>query len=209
MRLSLLGPEFRFYGLFTARSDHLVAAAGFLRDAVLRFPSVSGPAEKIHELGDRTEETAREIIRELSMTTSRSADREDVHALNSAFTLSSTAIRGLVSRLGLYGLRKVGPSVPEMAEDLVGMAGHIRKMLEVVNRGERAAELSAAVAADREDFDRFLLVGLGELYETEPSSGPEVMQIVKWSQIYDRFEETMNAVHRITTILESIILKGL
>ena len=96
-----------------------------------------------------------------------------------------------------------------MAEDLVEMAGQVPKILEVVNRGQRIGDLSASIAEIRREFDRFLLVGLGELYESEPSTNADVMEIVKWSQMYDRFEEAMNAIHHITTILESIVLKGL
>ena len=209
MRLSLFGPEFRFYKLFAAQSNHLVAAVGLLREAIVRFPLITEPGAKIHELGDLMEDISREIIRELSMTSLRAMDREDVHELNHSFILSSNAVRGLVSRLGLYGLRTVAPSVHEMAEDLVEMVGQVPKILEVVNRGQRIGDLSAAISAVRKEFDHFLLVGLGELYESEPSMSAEVMEIVKWSQIYDRFEEAMDAIHRITIILDSIVLKGL
>ncbi len=209
MRLSLLGPEFRFYELFTAQSNHLVATARLLREAIFRFPVITEPGAKIHELGGLMEEISNEINRELSMTSIRAMDREDVHELNHSFTLSSNAVRGIVSRLGLYGLRTVAPSVQELAEDLVEMAGQVPKILEVVNKAQRIGDLSTSIAEIRREFDRFLLVGLGELYESEPSTNADVMEIVKWSQIYDRFEEAMNSIHRITTILESIVLKGL
>lgn len=209
MRLTLLGSEFRFYELFTAQSNHLVAATGLLREAIFGFPLITEPGAKIHDIGVMTEDISRDIIRELSMTSMHPTDREDVHELNRAFTLSFTSVRGIVSRLGLYGLRMIAPSIREMTEDLAEMADHVPKILEVVNRGQRIGDLNTSIAEIRREFDRFLLVGLGELYESEPSTNADVMEIVKWSQMYDRFEEAMNAIHHITTILESIVLKGL
>jgi uncharacterized protein Yka (UPF0111/DUF47 family) len=208
MRLTLLGSEFRFFELFTAQSNHLVAATGLLKEAIFGFPRIREYGAKIHEIGVIAEDVSRDIIRELSMTSMRPTDREDVHDLNRAFTLSFTSLSGIVSRLGLYGLREIAPSIREMTENLVEMSDHVPKILEIVNRGQRIGDLSASIAEVRQEFDRFLLVGLGELYESEPSTAADVMEIVKWSQMYDRFEETMNAIHHITTILESIVMKG-
>ncbi len=209
MRLTLLGSEFRFFELFTVQSNHLVKATRLLREAIFGFPLIREPGAKIHEICGITEDISREIIWELSMTSMRPTDREDVHELNSAFTLSFTSVSGIVSRLGLYGLSMIAPSVREMAENLAEMAGHVPKILEVVNRGQRIGDLSASIAEVRREFDRFLLVGLGELYESEPSTNADIMEIVKWSQMYDRFEEAMNYIHHITTILESIVMKGI
>ena len=209
MRITLFGSEFRFHELFTAQSGHLVVSTALLSKAISGFPQITESVAKIHEIGGLTEDISREIVQELSMTSMRLTDREDVHELNHAFSLSFSVIRRIVSHLGLYGLRTLAPSISEMTENLVEMTSQVPKILEVVNRGQRIDDLTASITEVRREFDYFLLLGLGELYEFQPSTSAEVMEIVKWSHIYDRFEDAMDAIQHITTILESIVLKGI
>ena len=209
MSLALFGPKFRFHGLFLARSDLLLEAAKLLREAALDFPGIAGPCTAIHGLTGRSEKMRHEIAEELSLTSIRSPDREEVHLLSHAFTFSFKSIKGIASRLALFRLAAVPPSIREITENLVEMSTQVRSMLEVINRGERPVRLSAAVEEIREELDRFLLVGLGELYESNPCDGAEMIEIIKCAQLYDRLEEAVDCTQQITAILEAIILKSL
>jgi hypothetical protein len=60
----------------------------------------------------------------------------------------------------------------------------------------------------KEEAQMFLLVCLGETYESEPKTAPEVLEVVKWGQIYDRLEDTLASTSRLVSIVEGMILKN-
>ena len=59
----------------------------------------------------------------------------------------------------------------------------------------------------KKQADTFLLVGLGEIYESADSGVEKLLAALKWSQVYDRLEETASCLEQIVNVIEAIILK--
>lgn len=209
MKLNLMGPKFRFHELFLALGNELIQVVDCLKQAVLGFPDMAGPCTAIHDLSARSEAIRHEIIHELSMVSIRPLDREDVYRLHQSFTLSFNSLKGISSRLALFHIQSMPPSIHEMVDGMVAMARQVRGILEVVNRGERVERLFSVIRETREEFDRFLVVGLAELYETKPSSSSDLLEAMKCAQLYDRFEEAMDRIQHNASSLEAILLKML
>jgi len=151
----------------------------------------------------------REIARELSLTQIRPLDREDVHELNMALAGSFGAIKGISTRIGLYEFRQIPGAARELAANLSEMSERLQSMVEILNRGLRVEEQSREIEAIRAESDHFLVVGLGELYESQAAGVAELLETIKWSQLYDRLEDATERTQQVANVLESIVQKNL
>jgi uncharacterized protein Yka (UPF0111/DUF47 family) len=111
------------------------------------------------------------------------------------------------SRLGLYEFREPQKGAADQAACLVETVAEIAPLLEiVVRKGTGAASLERVRKCKRE-ADTFILVGLGEVYESAGGGGEPLREAMKWSQIYDRLEEVASCLEHTANVIAGVILK--
>ena len=111
------------------------------------------------------------------------------------------------SRLGLYGFREIQKGAAAQAACLAEMANEIAPLLEIVVRTGTGAANFERVRKFKKEADSFVLVGLGEIYESAGGGVEDLLAALKWSQIYDRLEETASCLEHTVNVIEGIILK--
>ncbi|MDD5628592.1 MAG: DUF47 family protein [Elusimicrobia bacterium] len=204
---SLFSPSFPFHKLLCAQARLFAESAAGLAAVLQEGGSVSEKVSRLHAATEAAGAGAREVSRQLSLTFLLPRDRDDIHALNLALLGCIEAARAVAVRVGLYGLQEVRGPARELAAGIVELAAALEAMLQVMNRGQGVEAEVRRVAKARTDADRYLLVGLGELYEL-PASRPEgVLEIVKWSHIYDRIEVVVDRAESAAQTIEGIALK--
>ena len=57
-------------------------------------------------------------------------------------------------------------------------------------------------------FGMLLLSGLGELYDNPNPSPAEMMEIIKWTHVYDRIDKAFNRAWQLAKAIEGIVLKN-
>lgn len=206
---SLFSAAFPFMELFLRQGGRFAESAAVLYSIFNDFKDVSGKCARVHGLASEADLDAREIARQLSLVRILQADRGDIHELNMAFEASFNSVKAAAARIGLYGFAEMRAAARELTKDLAGMSVEIQKMLQIVTRGAGAQEAARGAVKIRREAENFLLVGLGELYEQPDITAGMVLDVVKWSQIYDRLEEALNRAERVAQIIEGITLKQL
>ena len=206
--MNLLGHSFPFAGLFHRQAATLATAAAQLESILRDFTAVPDQCARISVLVSEGEKTSREIERELSLTFIQSLYREDIRELNRAFQRTYQAIGAVSSRLGLYGFREAQKGAAAQAACMAEMTVEIAPLLEAfVREGDTAGRLERARKLKRE-ADVFVLVGLGEIYEAAAGARAEnLLEALKWSQIYDRLEDAASCLDHTVNVMEGIILK--
>ena len=53
-----------------------------------------------------------------------------------------------------------------------------------------------------------LLSGLGELYDNPNPNPVEIMEIIKWTHVYDRIDKAFNRAWQLAKAIEGIVLKN-
>ena len=94
-----------------------------------------------------------------------------------------------------------------MASCLGEMAAEIGPLLEVVVRKGNGAANRERVRKLREEAGMFLLVGLGEVYESAGGSVTHLLEAVKWGQIFDRLEDAVSCLEHTANVIERMVLK--
>ncbi len=207
MSFSLFNRSFPFVDLIERQLKALQDSASLLDSIFRDFRDLNARCAQVRAIAAENEAASDEVIRQLALTFLKPDERNDIYQLNLALQDAMLAMKNVSTRIGLYGCqdRSGAQSLTGiLIEMLAECAGLVANLIAARPNDENRQKMRRL----KEEAQMFLLVCLGETYESEPKTPPEVLEVVKWGQIYDRLEESIISATRIATILEGIILKN-
>jgi len=194
--------------LFLKQSDNLIEASELLKSMFFDRESIVETCKRIYAMEMDANALSRKIATELASTFITALDREDIHALNSTQEDVMNLIRSLTSRMGLYQLGEIRKAAKELMDDFCLMVRHSNEMLRLLHAKKSVETVSQDMRRLKAQADALLLVALGEIYEAEIEGVSGVIEMVKWTQIYDRIEEAIVRVEQLSVVIEGISLKN-
>lgn len=202
----LLPRDQKFFDLFTASATCSVQAARYLSDLLQRDESERAAiADKIKQLERQADEVTHEVVTRLDKTFITPLDREDIHLLASRLDDVLDAIDGIARRSQIF---KLGPS-PAGAVQMSGIieraAQQLLDAVRVMGNGRPKTVLAACVEIKRleEEGDSLYHDWLKRLFDE--TSDP--VRLMKWKEIYDSLERTLDVAEDVANVLESVAIK--
>ncbi|HET9707775.1 MAG TPA: DUF47 family protein [Gemmatimonadales bacterium] len=204
MPLRLLPREEEFFDLFVEVAKRNHEAAGKLRELFEAPPERRTPiVEAIKRLEHECDQVTHEVVNRLDRTFITPLDREDIHQLASDLddvidTIDGTARRAQIFHLGMapQGVRQLAEVIGRMTNTLGEAVGRLRKGDDVIKYCVEAKRLE-------EEGDVIYHEALGLLFEKETNA----IELVKWKEIYDNLERTLDEAEDVANVVESIALK--
>jgi len=202
--LRLLPREEEFFDLFVEVAKRNQEAAGKLRELFEAPPERRTPiVEAIKRLEHECDQVTHEVVNRLDRTFITPLDREDIHQLASDLddvidTIDGTARRAQIFHLGLspQGVRRLTEVIVRMTEVLKEAVGRLKKGDDVIKYCVQAKSLE-------EEGDVIYHEAMGQLFEKETNA----IELVKWKEIYDNLERTLDEAEDVANVVESITLK--
>jgi uncharacterized protein Yka (UPF0111/DUF47 family) len=208
MAINFFPKVVRFFTLFRQQNDLLTDTAGLLSDLFSDYPDIAEKARIIVQKEHEGDDLSKEIARQLSLTFITPIDREDIHAINMAQENLLNSFRAISTRIGLYRFSDITPGSRDLVLKLKEMTILTSEMLNQLSRKEMVEENSAKAKELKIEAEMLLLVLLGEIYERPVGSPDDLLEIIKWSHIYDRIEEAFAHAGALANIIEGITLKN-
>jgi len=208
MSFSLFPKSPKFFQLFLEQNRIIVDAATVLHQIAEKFSDCEDQCQVINRLEAEGDVLNRTIARELSTTFITPIDREDIHEINSSQETILNHIQAVSNRIGVYGLARMRFPAKKMISNIKEMVTGIGSLLTMLSRGQEVTATVAQVKQLKKECEMLLMSGLGELYEA-PSPGPEdVLDIIKWTHVYDRIDKAFNRAWQLAKAIEGIVLKN-
>jgi hypothetical protein len=200
----LLPREEEFFDLFVAVAERNKEAAQYLRDLFEAPPDRRRPiVEAIKRLEHEADQVTHEVVNRLDRTFITPLDREDIHKLASDLddvmdAMDGTAKRSQIFRVGLApaGVKQLTEVIQRMVAVLAEAVGRLKKGDDVMRFCIEAKRLE-------EEGDAIYQEALGKMFDTERDG----LEVIKWKEIYDTLELTLDQGEDVANILESITLK--
>ena len=204
MALRLLPREEEFFDLFVEVAKRNQEAAVKLRELFEVPPERRTPiVESIKRLEHECDQVTHEVVNRLDRTFITPLDREDIHQLASDLddvidTIDGTARRAQIFHLGTapQGVRQLAEVIGRMTNTLGEAVGRLKKGDDVIKYCVEAKRLE-------EEGDVIYHEALGLLFEKETNA----IELVKWKEIYDNLERTLDEAEDVANVVESIALK--
>ena len=202
--MRLLPRNEEFFDLFTDVANRNKEAAQYLRDLFEAAPDRRTPiVEAIKRLEHEADQATHEVVNRLDRTFITPLDREDIHELASDLddvmdAMDGTARRAQIFRLGVapLGVRRLAEVIQRMVAVLAEAVGRLKKGDDVMRFCVEAKQLE-------EEGDAIYHEALGQLFEKEK----DALEVIKWKEIYDNLEGTLDQAEDVANVVESITIK--
>ena len=202
--MRLLPREEEFFDLFVEVAERNKEAAQLLHDLFEAAPERRTPiVERIKRLEHEADQVTHEVVNRLDRTFITPLDREDIHQLASDLddvmdVMDGTARRAQIFHLGAApaGVRQLTEVIQRMVSVLAEGVGRLKKGDDVMKYCVEAKKLE-------EEGDAIYHEVLGQLFERER----DALEVIKWKEIYDNLELTLDQAEDVANVLESITLK--
>ena len=204
--MRLLPRDERFFALFTSVAELNVEAAKSLREL---FQSVPNRAPHLVENIKRLEHSADQITHELVTRLDKSfitpLDREDIHLLASRLDDVMDRIDGTSRRTHIFRSGEPPEGIRLLADVIVRATEQLLEAVKVLENGKTPVVIKACIQVKRleEEGDTTYAEWLGRLFDEEK----DPIALIKWKEIYDTLEKTLDQAEDVANVLESIAIK--
>ena len=203
--MRLLPREEEFFDLFVEVATRGEKAAELLHQLFTNPDRAAYCAEAIKRLENEADEITHEVVNRLDRTFITPIDREDIHLLASDLDdvidrIDGTARRAQIFRLGAVappGIAQLCDVIRRMTAEIVQAVRKLRGKDDVMRHCVEAKRLE-------EEGDALYHQMLGRLFDTEK----DPLEIIKWKEIYDNLETTIDEGEDVANDIESIVLKN-
>jgi hypothetical protein len=208
MGFSFFPKEIQFFDLFQEQYEKLNEAVSALNSIFQEFDDIENKCKSINIIEEDGNGVARRISQQLSLTFITPIDREDIHNINIAQEDLLNLIKAISTRIGLYDFHVVKFPAKKLVMNLSIMVQEGGRMLDRLRERKPVDANAKKVKSLKYECEMLLLVALGEVYDLKLNGFETVMEIVKWTHIYDRIEQAVNQAERLADIIEGVVLKN-
>jgi uncharacterized protein len=203
VRFRLIPRDEEFFPLFDQAAANLAECAGLLRDLIHQFEDVHAKHSRIQQCEHRGDEVTRSILRRLDESFLAPFDREDVHALAEQMDDVVDDLQAISELLVLHDVDEPLPEVREMADILVKAADANVALIGKLSKLRGIESELEAVDRLESEADRIYRRTVAHLF----SGDFNAFDVLRWKDIVEAIEASVNGLENISDIVEGIALK--
>lgn len=204
---SFMPKENRFFFLLHQSAMNIQKVAGKLQELMENFEEVSAKVQEIKELEEFGDQIIRDFTRSLHQTFVTPIDREDLLDLAGRLDDVIDAIDEAAQYTLEYSIQTPTPYARQLASIIVSTADELERAIGLLGNGTSKLKdiLPITVEINRleHEADRVVSQAMGNLF----NDGNEVVDILKWRDIYNDMEEATDRAEDAADVLEGIVLK--
>lgn len=203
----LMPREGKFFDLFNAHAEHIVAGSRELAAMIGTFENLDAHAQRIDTAERAADKITHECITLLHKTFITPFDRDQIHQLITAMDDILDLIQDVAESVALYDLRQVTPAARQLAEICQMCCERVRTavgMLTNVKRPEAILKCCEEIDRLESDADRVMRSALSRLFREEN----DLKQVMKLRVIYDLLETITDRCEDVANVVEGIVLEN-
>ena len=201
MRFSLVPQERRFYDLFAKQGalvhDTLVELSKSLLEGRSRHP-------RLRDLEHEADDVAHDIYRLVNKTFVTPIEREDILALASALDDIVDLAEEVSDKIDLYHVKEISEAARKMGENLAKAGNVLARALEDLEGFRELEPRRIEIHRLENETDLLTREALAALFTEERTAA----DLVKWKDIYDLLEGTMDGCEHAANVLEAMAIKN-
>lgn len=202
MKLNLVPPERRFFDLFRRQGELVSTSLTELSKSLLEGRSRH---PRLHDLEHECDEVTHEIYRLINRTFIAPFEQEDILLLAGTLDDIVDLAEETADKLDLYRIQAVTDEAKVVGESLQAAGLELALALEHIDGFEGLEERLLEIHRLENECDRTNRAALARLFSNNETSAA---YLVKWKDIYDLLEDTMDTCEHAANVLETISIKN-
>lgn len=204
MAFRLIPRDEGFFELFNELSKKLIAAAALLRDLFTHNERLDELAKAIKDVEHEADHITHEVSTRLAKTFITPLDREDINNLVQELDNVVDLIDGTARRAQMFHLAETREPAKKLCELLMQSVRQLERAVVEIRNPRAVAVSTREVKRLEAEGDSIYHEAMGALF----AGRPDPLDVMKWKEIYDTLEETLDRCQTVAIVLESISLKN-
>lgn len=202
-RLRLAPGDDRFFELFDRAAANARDCSQELMKLTASFSDLDEYYDRIKQFERNGDEITVELLRLLDVTFITPFDREDIHALVEELDDVVDAMFSAASLIQLVQITTQLAEVRKQAEVLASMSDELVALIACLRTRTGARYRLEQIEQLEHQGDAVYRQAIARLFSGEY----EAIEILKWKDIVQTFEDAMNAIEDVSDVVESILVK--
>lgn len=198
----------KFFDYFEQLSEAICEASNILKVFFEKQSDPAGNLELINEVEDRGDRILSTVMKQINSSFVTPFDREDILLLTRELNNVLDHIQGSMEKVVLYKAGKPGEVyvvklVNVLEEASAEIKNAVEKLPYVRTRGSEIIESCEKIRSLEHEGDYLYRTGIALLFENTEN----VVEIIKWKEIYEHLETTVDNCENVSNILKGVAVK--
>lgn len=204
---SLIPRELKFFDMFDQMAATIQRAAAKFHELVTVFDNIAqrcADIKKEEEIGD---ETVFKIIKALDRSFITPFDREDIHQLATRLDDLLDNLEETAHRFQEFRIERPDQPAIELARIIKESSDHVAQAVFKCRHLKRPEEIQhhlKEVSRLENEADRIYRDADGAIF----ADPPDILTLIKWRELYEWLEATVDACKEVTQVISEIVIKG-
>jgi len=206
MAFSLIPKEMKFFDLFDQQAANAVEASTLFKRLAQSGKFDDEGVQKMRDLEHEGDTLTHELIDTVNRTFVTPFDREDIHSLACELDDITDMLQGITTRMKLYKLSEPNQELQQFAEVIEQSVRAVAKAvggLREIKRPRRILDYCIEVNRLENVGDQLREAAIGRLF----AEAKDPLFVIKWKEIYEVAETTLDKCEDVVNIVESILVK--
>lgn len=231
MRISLIPREMKFFDMFDEFAGHLTHAAKKFHEMLVVFDKLDIRSHELKRDEDACNACVGKIIKALDRTFITPFDREDIHTLATSLDDIMDNMEKTSYRLEVFRVEKPTPEAIELGRIIQESCLRVEaaiKLLRDLRNSEKIHALLREIGQLENEADRLYRQADAALFATlvlargtperfgegadpamaAPVTPLDILKLIKWRELYEWLEETVDACKLVANVISEIVIKG-
>jgi predicted phosphate transport protein (TIGR00153 family) len=193
-----------FFSILEQQCAQTVEAARLLCDMVNDFTDVDAKLLLLVEAEKKADNINHEMVQQLNKTFVTPIDREDLHNLAYAIDDIVDNIEAAGTMMVLCKIKTTTPYARKMANIVLEASAKLNTLIPNLRSMRDARQQYIAIHTLENEGDDLWQKAFASLFE----DGSDPLDVIKWKEIYELMEESIDTIERVAEIVEEIIQKN-
>lgn len=199
--------EASFFDLFTELVEATHSAANKLENLTNNFTNIELQVKELEDLEHECDLRVHKILAQLNKSFITPIDREDIFLIAKEVDNITDAIESTAHRFLMLNVTEIRKEAKMMVALIVQSTRELHALMSgLKNMKSRNTIQTKIIEVNRieDEGDDIFRTAISELFASEPNP----VEIIKWKEIFEYLENTLDACEDVANIVEGVIMKN-
>ncbi len=204
--MRLIPRDEKFYEMFEELANKIEEGGKMFTDILNNYEQSEAKIAKLKEIEHEADIITHRTYEKMHRTFLTPLDREDIYNLVNKMDSVLDMIEAAAVRMQLYKIKKPADEIKELARILNLAIGKIKKIVHALRDKKKFQEIledCVEINTLENEGDIVLRMTMARLFEREK----DPFELIKWKEIFERIEESIDVCEDVSNIIEGIVLK--
>jgi len=204
--MRLIPREEKFYDLFEELINKIEEGGKLFLDMVEEYEYPLPKITKLKELEHEADVITHRTYEKMHKSFLTPLDREDIYALVNKMDSILDMIEASAARMNLYKVKKPTKVIIDQAKILNKAISKVKLIVYAMRdmkNSKMIIDACVEINTLENEGDIVLRTAMVDLFENEK----DAIELIKWKEIFERIEESLDVCEDVSNIIEGIVLK--